>query len=228
MNIKALLPLITLVGLGLTHPAHAWQMPKVEYSADSYMETADTTMKGKLNYAPGKERREYNQGGNKMVMIQRLDKKVTWMLQPEEKTYMEMKIPKEGRKDDISAYKIDQTTVGPEKINGIMTTKSKMIMTGPKGNKLGGFFWTSKEGIVVKMDAISVQKKSRERIKSELKNLKVGKQHASLFEIPPGYTKMDMSMGGIGRMMMGGDDEKPNEKPKKKAFGLKDAIDLMK
>lgn len=211
--------------------ASAWEGPKVEYSADSYLETADGVMQGKLYSAPGKERREYVEAGETMVIILRHDKKVAWMLMPEDKSYMEIKVPKEGRKDDISGYKIEQTTIGPETVNGVKTTKSKIIMTGPKGEKLDGFWWASKEGIIVKLDAIAVDKKSKERFKTELKNLNVGKQNPAVFEIPAGYSKMDM--GGFGGMM-GGDDKDDGSKPKDKkkdsggGFGFKDALDLIK
>jgi hypothetical protein len=229
MNIKALLPAFLLASFGLVAPAHAWKGPTVEYSADSYFETAEATMDGKLYYAPGKEVREYNQDGQKMISIMRHDKKVMWMLMPEDKSYMEMKIPKEGRPGDMSAYDIKQTNIGPETVNGIKTTKSKIIMTGPKGVKLGGFYWTTREGIVVKVDAIAIDKKSKARIKQELKNLKVGKLNPSVFDIPAGYTRMSM---GLGAMMGGGgkDDDggQPQQKEKKKGFGLGDAINLMK
>jgi hypothetical protein len=228
MNIKALISAFLLASLGLVAPAHAWKGPTVEYSADSHFETAEDTMDGKLYSAPGKEAREYIQDGGKMVSIMRHDKKLIWMLMPEDKAYMEMKIPKGGRKGDISAYDIKQTNIGPETVNGIKTTKSKIIMTGPKGEKLGGFYWTTKEGIVVKMDAISVSKTSKDRIKLELKNLKVGKVNPSVFEIPAGYTRMDMGMGGMLMGGNGGGDRQPEQKEKKKGFGLGDAINLMK
>lgn len=219
--------------------AQAQQQVNVSYSADAYMETADSVMKGPVYYAPGMERREYVQDGDKTVMIVRHDKKVVWMLMPDDKMYMETKFPKEGRKDDLSNYKIEQTKIGPETVNGVKTTKSKIIMTGPNDTKMGGFMWTSKEGITVKLDAIAVQGGSKERFKTELQNLKIGKQDASLFEIPSGYTKMDM--GGLGAMMKGmsddeedndnddsGNDQKaPEEKPKK-GFGLKDALDILR
>jgi outer membrane lipoprotein-sorting protein len=223
------------------------QQPDVEYSADSYMETAQGVMKGPIYVAPGKERREYVEGGEKMAMVIRHDKKVVWMLMPDDKMYMETKFPKEGRKDDLGNYKIDQTTVGPDTVNGIKATKSKIIMTNLKtGEKMGGFWWATKEGIIVKTDVIAVDKNSKERIKSELKELKIGRQDPSLFEIPTDYTKMDMGMGGIGKMLGGhkgksegdggddgGDDsqddgKQPQDTGKKKGFGLKDAIDLFK
>jgi hypothetical protein len=224
---------LIVAGLVLAGPAVAMPPANVEYSADSSMETADGVMNGTVHVAPGKERREYVMDGEKSVMIMRHDKKLMWMLMPQDQAYMEMKLDQRGaRKDDLSAYKIDQTTIGPDTVNGVKTTKSKIVMTGPKGDKLGGFWWASKEGIVVKMDAIAVDKNSKERFKIELKNLKIGKQKPSLFEIPADYSKMDMGMGGLGNMMGGGgkgDDGKPAPKEKKKSgFGLKDAIDLLK
>jgi len=222
---------LIVAGFVLAAPVMAMQPVAVEYSADSYMESADGIMQGIVYSAPGKERREYLMDGEKSVMIVRHDKKVVWMLRPEEKTYMEMKLPKEGRKGDLSNYKIENTTVGPETVNGVKTTKNKMIMTGPKGDKLGGFSWVTKDNIVVKLDAIAVDKKSKERFKIELKDLKVGKQNPAQFEIPSDYTKMDMGMPNIKDMMGGGgkDDKKqPQVKGEKKGFGWKDAVDLLK
>jgi len=221
--------------------ANAAQGPSVEYSADAYMETSAMVMQGPAYFAPGKERREYSMEGMKMVTITRRDKKIIWSLMPEEKTYSEMAMPESGGTGDLSGYTFDLTRVGSEKVNGVQTTKNKMIMTGPNGDKLGGFSWITDQGIVVKMDAIAMDKNSKERIKSELKNLKIGHVDASVFEIPDDYTKMDMSMGGIGKMMMGGDEEdnpeadngkseekKPEVQEKKKGFSWKDAIDILK
>lgn len=218
--------LMFVAGFFMAGGAAAYDGPQVEYSADSYMESAEGVMEGSVYVAPGKERREFVQEGERTIMIMRHDKKVVWMLMPEDKMYMEMKMPKEGRKDDLSGYKMETSTVGPETVNGVKTTKSKMIMTGPKGDKLGGFGWRTKEGIIVKLDAIAVDKKSKERFKIELTNLKVGKQKPAMFEIPSDYTRMDM-----GSMMMGGGgDDKPAPKTgkSKSGFGLKDAMDLLK
>src|SRR4030066_426058 len=110
-------------------------------------------------------------GGDKMLTITRHDKKVAWTLMPTEKMYMETNIAKTKSKDDLSGYKIEQTVVGPETVNGVSTTK---------------------ENIVVKMDAIAIDKKQKHRFKSELTNLKVGKQDPKLFEVPAGYEKMSI------------------------------------
>ena len=168
--------------------------PQVEYSADSVMETAEVSMKGRVHYTPTRERREMvmGSGGDKMTTITRHYKKVAWTLMPAEKMYMETSIAQASTKADPSGYKIEQTVVGPETVNGVSTTKSKIIMTGPKGKKMGGFMWVTKENIVVKMDAIAIDKKQKHRFRTELTNLKVGKQDPKLFEVPAGYQKMSI------------------------------------
>jgi hypothetical protein len=125
--------------------------------------------------------------------------------------------------------------IGPESLNGVNTTKSKIIMTGPKGEKMGGFMWATRDNIVVKMDAIAIDKKDKHRFKTELTNLKVGKQDPALFEIPSGYSKMSMGMPSFGSLMGGDDKEKSGSDKKssdgdqeKKGFGLMDAIKLLK
>lgn len=195
-------------------PTFAGPGINVEYSAEEIVETADSMSKTKVYSTPTMERREMSEGGQQMIAITRHDKKVVWNLMPEEKMYMEMPIgqsaEKKDEKTDLSAYKIEQTPMGQETLNGIVMNKGKMIMTGKDGSKMGGFMWTTKEGIIAKMDALSVEKGKKDRFKLEMANLKIGKQPASLFEIPKGFEKMDMGamgamegMGDMGNMMKG-------------------------
>ena len=193
--------------------------PQVEYSADSVLETADAKMQGHVNYTPTRERREMvmGRGGEKIFMIMREDKKVAWTLMPADKMYIETNInqAKSGTSPDASKYKMEHTEIGPETINGISTTKSKVVMTGPKGEKMEGFMWLSKENIMMKIDATASDKNNKTRFKTELSNLKIGKQDTKLFEIPAGYEKMSMpGMPGQG----GGDG----------AFNMKDMMKMVK
>ncbi|OGW64974.1 MAG: hypothetical protein A3H49_00045 [Nitrospirae bacterium RIFCSPLOWO2_02_FULL_62_14] len=175
--------------------------PKVEYSADSTMETeGGMTMKSRVYHAPGKQRIEMGgEGGN--ITIMRKDKKVSWVLMGD--IYMEMPM-NQADSQDPHDMDIQQTAVGEETVNGVKTTKYKVITTKKDGSKFGGFFWTTKDGITVKMDLLSKEGKEKHRISSELTNLKIGKQDPKLFEIPPGYTKNDMGA------MMGGGKGAPN------------------
>jgi hypothetical protein len=178
--------------------------PQAEYSADSSTETAEVTLTEKVYVAPGKQRKEQDLGGNTQVSIIRMDKGVMWMLMPDEKMYMEMSLQQAQAQDpgvDLSAYTMERTEVGPEAINGQQAVKYKIIMEGADGTKLGGFQWVVNPGIQVKLDAISREANSKERIKMELTNLTIGRQDPALFEIPKGYTKMTMpSIPGMGSM----------------------------
>src|SRR3989338_5181323 len=197
--------IISLLFSTLLLPAAGWsdplQEPKVDYSADSTMEMeGGMTMKSRIYYSPGKQRMEMGGAGGNVIII-RKDKKVMWQLMGS--MYMEMAM---GGADSQDPHDMDvqQTVVGDETVNGVKTTKYKVITTKKDGSKFGGFFWTTKDGITVKMDLLSKEGKEKHRISSELTNLKIGKQDPKLFEIPPGYTKNDMGA------MMGGGKGAPN------------------
>ena len=198
---RVLIPCMVVAVLHSVGAMAATDRPNVEYSADQSIETEAAAMKGKVYSTPTKERREMSQGGANMIMITRFDKKVIWTVMPEEKMYMEMPMKESGEKTDMSAYKIEQTPLGEEKLDGQVMDKSKIVMTHSSGSKMGGFMWTTKQGILAKMDAIAVDKGSKNRFKMEQTNIKVGKQPADLFEIPKGFQLMNM--GGMGDMLKG-------------------------
>ncbi len=186
---------LLLPAMGLAAPPPE---PKVDYSADSTMESeGGMTMKSRVYHSPGKQRMEMGgAGGN--VTIMRKDKKVMWQLMGN--MYMEMSMDRPDSQDPHD-MDVQQTVVGDETVNGVKTTKYKVIATKKDGSKFGGFFWTTKDGITVKMDLLSKDGDKKMRMSSELTNLKIEKQDPKLFEIPPGYTKNDMGamMGGGGK-----------------------------
>ena len=141
---------VVVATLLLAGSAAAGDRLNVENSADQVIEAQGTAMKGKIYSTPTKERREINQGGTNMILITRHDKKVTWNLMSEEKMYMEMAKKALSDKTDLSAYQIEQTPLGQEMLNGQSVNKSKIIMTHSSGSKMGGFMWTTKEGIGAK------------------------------------------------------------------------------
>jgi hypothetical protein len=173
---------------------------QVDYSADSTMQTeGGMTMKSRIYHTANKDRMEMG-GSDGMTSITRKDKKVVWQLMGN--MYMEMPMDTSNT-SGIDAFDIvEQTEVGQETINGVKTTKSKVVAVKKDGSgKFGGFFWTTKEGITVKMDMLSKEGDKKMRMTSELTNLKIEKQDPALFEIPVGYTKNEMgAMMGMGGM----------------------------
>lgn len=173
---------------------------QVDYSADSTMETeGGMTMKSHIYHTVNKDRMEMG-GSDGMTSIVRKDKKVVWQLMGD--MYMEMPMDASNTSGMDGFDIVEQTEVGQETINGVKATKSKIVAVKKDGSgKFGGFFWTTKEGITVKMDMLSKEGDKKMRMTSELSNLKIEKQNPALFEIPAGYTKNDMgAMMGMGGM----------------------------
>ncbi|MDH4087713.1 MAG: DUF4412 domain-containing protein [Nitrospira sp.] len=173
---------------------------QVDYSADSTMETeGGMTMKSRVYHTVNKDRMEMG-GSDGMTSIVRKDKKVVWQLMGD--MYMEMPMDASNASGMEGFDIVEQAEVGQETINGIKATKSKIVAVKKDGSgKFGGFFWTTKEGITVKMDMLSKDGDKKMRMTSELTNLKIEKQSPALFEIPAGYTKNDMgAMMGMGSM----------------------------
>jgi hypothetical protein len=182
--------------------------PKVEFSADSYVQTGNYTSESKIYRSMDKERRELDLGDSKQVVISRMDKNVIWMLMPAQNLYMEMSLSDQKTKQgagEFSYEEITQTVVGEEMIEGMKSIKSKISVKDFSGTTFQGYMWTTKDGITLKMDTVTVGKGQPFQIKMHLKNVKIGKQDPNIFEIPSGYTKMDMGFpfGGHGLGMEG-------------------------
>ncbi len=213
-----IVPIIALTGLVGVLPAGAAQrsVPQVEYSADSVTQTEEATTQEHLYYTPTKERRETLVGSGDAaegsVQIFRRDSKVMWLLMPSEKMYMEHSMGK-GNAKDVSQWDFEETVMGEEILNGVKVTKYKTIATSTDGKKYGGFSWRTKEGISIKTDLLYKEGNEKHRMMTELKNVKVGKQDPQLFEIPKGYTKLDMS-GMRGGMMGGAMDREGAAQPR--------------
>jgi outer membrane lipoprotein-sorting protein len=169
-------------------------VPKAEYSGNRVIESAQGTFTQKVHSAGGKERMETDMGGMQSVMILRPDKKLAWMLMPAQRMYMELDLSK-AKEQSGSGPPADVTIekVGAETVEGRSTTKYKMLM---RDKSAGGFMWFTDEGIPIKMDMLSKEGQQKSRITMTLRDLKIGKQDASLFELPAGYSKMP-NMGGM-------------------------------
>ncbi len=175
-------------------------VPTVEYSADRLVETASGSFTGKVYATRDKQRAETNMGSMQSVMILRQDKKVGYMLMPAQHMYRQMDLSNAQKQSGTQPQdQVEITEVGSDTIAGQSTTQYKMIM---KDGTAGGFIWVTKDGIPVKMDAVSRDGKEKTRMTMTLTNLKIGPQDPSLFEVPGGYTAMP-DFGGMGNMMGG-------------------------
>lgn len=155
----------------------------VEFSADMVIQPkGDQAMTGKIFVKGDKVRQETTEEGETQIMIIRPDKKLTWMITPEEKTYMEMPYQSEDKTfEEWTADKEQKSKfLGEENVSGIACKKFESVEDGEKT-----YFWIAKQfPFPVKVEDAEVT--------MEYKNIKEGNIADSLFELPAGYEKMSM------------------------------------
>ncbi len=159
------------------------QAKAAEFSADMVIvPIGDEPMKGKIFVKGDKVRQETTEEDETQVMIIRPDKKLTWMISPEEKTYVEM--PYQSTDKTFEEWTADKEknakSLGEETVSGMPCKKYETVEDGEKT-----LFWISKQfPFPIKIEDSEVT--------MEYKNIKLGPIDDSLFELPAGYEKMAM------------------------------------
>jgi hypothetical protein len=161
---------------------------RVGFSAERVLVIDGQNYVGKMWHMPGQQRHEQDLSAIRPVFILRADSAIGEAILPQLHTVVEFAIPKElsllGDSDLL------RKPVGQESVNGIATTRYVVDEDTPSGRATGSL-WLSQEGIPMKCDANFKAKNGRiSTIHWELRHVKIGKQDAALFEIPPGYTKL--------------------------------------
>lgn len=177
------------------------------FSADVVMKMQGTTQSGRT-YVDGKRTRmEMSHGPMKTIVIVRADKGVTWMLMPEQRQYMENRAGSKDWTDPNWLKNMEQhaTKKYLGKANVAGYTCDKYLYEFKKKEMGSSTIYLAK-----KLDyPIKIENKSQFGSSTvELKNIKEGKQAASLFEIPKGYKKVEMPPMPMGGM------PKPPAKPR--------------
>jgi hypothetical protein len=165
----------------------------LELSADTIMSTSGHVMKGKIFIKDKKIRMENE--GQPGYNIMRGDKSLMWMVMPSSKSYMEMKSDPSNRPktEEKMPGEISRKKVGSEKIDGHPTDKYEITYTN-KGKTDKIYQWIATDiNFPIKIAAVDGH------FTQEYKNIKMGGQPDSLFELPSGYKKMDMPAVPQGR-----------------------------
>ena len=187
--LSCLLLAAALIG---AHPASAQQLlgdTRVPYSADRTVVTGGKTYVGRVYASPGEQRHEQNVNGLPLVAILRADKKVAWLELADLHVFTDFKFP-----DAITDYASQAqlgAPIGTEPVAGLMAKKYRVERQGADGSQMFGYAWIDDEGIVLKLDGSFIAQNGRETKASyELSNIHRGPQQASLFELPPGLTRL--------------------------------------
>ncbi|HUI16959.1 MAG TPA: hypothetical protein VL244_04790 [Alphaproteobacteria bacterium] len=176
--------------------------PSVDYAADVSMTADGDTVDGKIMRAAGKERRELTVEGELETIIIRLDRRLVWSLASDDKLYVEASLDEAlGRVPGPSGKprepQLTVTTLGDATVAGLHAAKKKLSGVDADGSPLAGTVWISDEGIVLRAESDIVDEDGKHHLlRMELKNLRIGPQNASLFEVPAGYKRVTRARTG--------------------------------
>ena len=157
------------------------QMP--EFSADVVMQSQGQEIQSKTYISKDKIRTE-TRG---QIMIIRKDLNVMWIVMSEQGMYMENPIDLNAMVRDSQTMpgEIERVPMGKENIDGQAADKFKITYDAGKG-PVTMFQWVGDKQIPVKMQSEDGS------WSVDYKNIQIGPQPASLFEVPEGYQKMQM------------------------------------
>ncbi len=191
--------------------------PRVSYSGVREMVSSQGTLSMKEYFAPQKQRMEMTSPTGDVVLINRRDKNSAYMLMPGMNMFMEIPSQQFHQQTGSHTKVIENNRVGRETLDGYEVDKYKSIVEGADGVRGEGYYWVTDDGIALKMDVDLVRGGKKEHMVMRLKQLKIGAQPASLFEVPPGYQAMpamnkDMLSSMMGSAAVAGDQEQAQGK----------------
>ena len=179
----------------------------------------DVTMPGKIMFDTGKSRFEIDLGQlktkrmspeqaaqmkqfgmDKMVVIERPDKKTTDMVYPGMESYVENPITDRETLASAADFKADITKLGEETIDGHPCIKNKAIVSDKDGNKHESTVWNATD---LKNFPIRIETTEQGNTATILfKDISFVKPAANAFEVPASYTKYDGVMSMMRDQMM--------------------------
>ncbi len=161
----------------------AWAL---EFSADAVTTAQGRTMNSKMFVKDKKSRMEMQ--GRPGYTIMRGDKEVVWMVNPDQKSYMEMKLDptRKPKVEEKIQGEVSRKLVGSETIDKHPAQKYEVTYT-VQGKTEKMYQWIATD-INFPVKSASVDGSWT----TEYKNIKMGGQSDDLFEVPAGYKKSTM------------------------------------
>ncbi|CQR74856.1 hypothetical protein SOV_08770 [Sporomusa ovata DSM 2662] len=134
---------------------------------------------------------------DEMVNILRMDKKLVWMLMPEDRMYMEQefnlataKNQKQTPTAEPPADEDEKIFILRETVNGYVADKYQINAKKQDSH----YIWLSSDpGIMMQVKTAAIDGSWWQ----EFRNIRLGEPDPVLFEIPDGFSKMSMAMPGM-------------------------------
>jgi len=172
------------------------QTKNPSFSADQVQTMAGKTSTAKVYESDKAVRLEKQEKGQQSITIMRLDRKAVWVLNPAQKTYMDLGGLGAGGADLASRMegaKVEREALGSEEV-GVYHCDKYRVKTTYEGKVYTGIEWDAKE-----LDGFPVKQADQKgKWSKEYQNVKLGAQDPALFEVPSGYQKIDL--GGMFKL----------------------------
>jgi len=171
-----------------THaPAETLGDARVGFTAERVLILDGRSYVGRMWHMPGEQRHEQDLPAVKPVLILHADSAVGEVMLPQLHTVVEFVLPKAL----LLLSHLDLTkSIGQASIDGIATTQYMVDDDSPEGHATGSL-WLSRDGIPMRCVGKFVTKSGKlSTIDWQLRHVKIGRQDAALFEVPPSYTKL--------------------------------------
>lgn len=210
-------------GLNLAGPMGKLFSENPAFSASVEIQTVSlgetTTMPGKISFAQGKSRFEMDMteakggqitpqtgaqmkamGMDRMVVISRPDKKLTYMIYPGMEAYAGMPIKEAKTASTNDNSKVETTGLGKETVDNHACAKNKVVVTDQQGKKQEFTVWNATD---LKNFPIKIEQTDARRVTTTLfTNVKFNKPEASLFDPPSDFKSYDSFQTMLQEVMM--------------------------
>lgn len=161
------------------------------FSADQIHTMSGKTMTMKVHATTNAMRMDGEEKGKKTITIARFDRKVIWSLTPDQKMYVELPWASQGEwAAFMRGAEVQRQPLGEEQVGTYHCDKSR-VQVRLQDKVYTSLEWKARElsGFVVKTQD------EKGQWSNEYRNVQLGPQDPSLFEVPADYKKL--SLGGM-------------------------------
>jgi hypothetical protein len=150
-------------------------------------------------------------GFSQVISIIRPDKKLIYVIYPDQKSVLTMPMPKADAEAAEKTPKIEKTALGNEIIDGHSCVKNKVIVSDDKGQMLEAITWNAAD---LKNFPVQIQtKENGNTTVVRYKQIQIVKPAANQFEAPEGYTQYEDMMDLMRGVMKKGPASAPGASP---------------
>jgi hypothetical protein len=160
---------------------------RVGFTAERVLILDGRSYTGRMWHMPGEQRHEQDLRAIKPVFLLHAGSSLGEVVLPQLRTVVEFVLP-----SGLSVLNHPDLSkaIGQASIEGIATTQYQVDQNSPEGRATGSL-WLSGDGIPMRCVGKFVSRNGKvSTIDWQLHHVKIGRQDATLFEVPRGYTKL--------------------------------------